>query len=316
MPVRKLLWNFSMKKLLPYILIIIFLVSFVVPVHFSLADTVCQQGQVMSPDGNSCVSDKTYNLLAPLPDGNGGTMNTFDPTGDNKIGVYLNLIIKLFIGICAVLAVIMIVWGGIEYMTSELISGKEAGRERITNAIFGLILALGAWTLLYQINPNLLNTNLSSLKDVTVEIDLKSEDIPQGCKNGTCGGFAEGADWATTTGEQPTPMAPYMSTNKQECKKVGDQNCTSTLGLDISTAKTTQWGCGCVLNITGGTETWLHGAGTSHKPGSSTVDLGFSTQLNNYITQKGTPGKNGNNSIYIIGDIKYFKESDHWHVYK
>jgi TRAP-type C4-dicarboxylate transport system permease small subunit len=66
--------------------------------------------------------------------------------------------IQIFIGICAVLAVIMIVWGGIEYMTSELISGKDAGRERIRDAVFGLILALGAWLLLYTINPQLLNS--------------------------------------------------------------------------------------------------------------------------------------------------------------
>ena len=82
-------------------------------------------------------------------------------------------------------------------------------------------------------------------------------------------------------------------------------------------AKTTQEGCGCVLKITGGTETWLHGVGTSHKPGSATIDLGFSAQLDNYITTKGTSGKDANNnSIYTIGTIKYFKESDHWHVYK
>lgn len=115
--------------------------------------------------------DKTYHFLAPLP----GLEEPFDPTQPGNLGTYLNIMINLFIGICAVLAVIMIVMGGLEYMTSELISSKEHGKERINSAIFGLILALGAWTILYTINPDLLNTELSSLKNVEVVIDLGGE---------------------------------------------------------------------------------------------------------------------------------------------
>ena len=96
----------------------------------------------------------SYNLLAPLPNPDNRRnqpLSTFDPTQNSNLGAYLNLMIKIFIGICAVLAVIMIVMGGIEYMTSELISNKEEGKKRITGAIFGLILALGAYaTSLYN----------------------------------------------------------------------------------------------------------------------------------------------------------------------
>lgn len=132
-------------------------------------------------------SDSLYHFLAPLPCTNGtpgcvnGKLETFDPTSstanNNKLGEYLNLLIKIFIGICAVLAVIMIVMGGIEYMTTELVSGKEAGKERITHAIFGLLLALGAVTLLNTINPDLLKTDLSSLKDAKVEVTIKDFQI-------------------------------------------------------------------------------------------------------------------------------------------
>ena len=54
--------------------------------------------------------------------------------------------IKIIIGLCAVLAVIMIVIGGLEYMTSELTESKAHGKESIKNAILGLLLALGALT--------------------------------------------------------------------------------------------------------------------------------------------------------------------------
>jgi hypothetical protein len=136
--------------------------------------------------GGVWTSGAVYTFLAPLPCEIGKdvgcemvngkpVLKTFDPTVKNNLGVYLNLMIKLFIGICAVLAVVMIVIGGLQYMTTELVSSKEEGKERIIHAILGLILALAAYTLLFTINPDLLNTELKSLTDVTVRVDLGGE---------------------------------------------------------------------------------------------------------------------------------------------
>lgn len=113
-----------------------------------------------------------YELLVPLPcptpgspecDGK-GQFTTFNP-GDESgaFSKYLNLGIKIFIGISAVLAVVMIVIGGLEYMTSELVSSKEAGKSRMVHAILGLLIALGAFALLNTIDPSLLKG------DVTIE---------------------------------------------------------------------------------------------------------------------------------------------------
>lgn len=118
---------------------------------------------------------REYELLAPLPcddsDPNcqGGQLTSFDAGQKNPLGGYLNTMIRIFIGISAVLAVVMIVIGGIEYMTSELVSSKESGKSKITNAVLGLILALGAYALLYTINPNLLVTDLKSLATVDIK---------------------------------------------------------------------------------------------------------------------------------------------------
>ncbi len=118
-----------------------------------------------------------YTLLAPLPeagtcttDSTGAQVCTVDTTEKYAFAKYLNAMIKIFIGICAVLAMIMIVVGGIEYMTSELISSKEAGKERILNAIFGLLLALGSYALLNTIDPALLDVSLSGLPQATVGV--------------------------------------------------------------------------------------------------------------------------------------------------
>lgn len=118
-----------------------------------------------------------YQLLEPLPCEEGSSegcvrdatgkfvLRTFDPSVNScdkntRLSEYLNIIITLIIGLCAVLAVIMIVVGGIEYATSELVSSKEAGKERIRGAILGLLLALGAWTILFTINPDLLRLDV------------------------------------------------------------------------------------------------------------------------------------------------------------
>jgi len=180
------------KKITVLTCLTVLLVGFFIPVYFSFADIVCQEG-VPSDDGLSCVaapttSDSEYKFLSPLPE----IGETFDPSsvggegGSDALGKYLNAMIKLFIGICAVLAVIMIVLGGIEYMTSELPGNKESGKERITHAIFGLLLALGAWLILYTINPDLLKTDLSSLAIVEVEVELAEDNILATAENPAC----------------------------------------------------------------------------------------------------------------------------------
>ncbi|MDP1625372.1 MAG: pilin [bacterium] len=66
----------------------------------------------------------------------------------------------LAIGIGAVIAVIMIIWGGFEYMYQESIGSKSAAKERITNAFLGLGVILASFIILQTINKDLVNFNL------------------------------------------------------------------------------------------------------------------------------------------------------------
>lgn len=158
-----------MKKYLPYILIIILAVIwFSNTTKVDAAGTCTNYPQYTTKEACEAVGvgglwvDGGYQLLAPLPDPNnsGQLITNLDPSKPNGFGTYLNLIIKMFIGICAVLSVVMIVMGGLEYMTSELAHTKESGKQRITHAIFGLLIALGAYALLNTINPDLLENKL------------------------------------------------------------------------------------------------------------------------------------------------------------
>lgn len=86
---------------------------------------------------------------------------------------YLSALFKYAITVAAVLAVIMIVIGGMQYIgASGNTSVVEDAKDRIYWAIVGLILALGSWLILNTINPNLKNLELKgiekqSIKDIT-----------------------------------------------------------------------------------------------------------------------------------------------------
>ncbi len=124
-----------------------------------------------------------YTLLAPL-DG----LEVFDTAQKCAFTEYMNKIIKLFIGICAVLAMVMIVIGGIGYMTSELVSSKENGKTQMTQAVLGLLIALGAWLILNEINPNLLNLCFDKLPKGTPVLQNEQEVYSAAGESGASSG--------------------------------------------------------------------------------------------------------------------------------
>ncbi len=99
-----------------------------------------------------------YQLLAPIPIGAGNNVqNSVPVTG---FASYAQNLITLIIGISAVLAVLMIMFGGFMYMTGEALHAKSEGKSYMMNAVYGLVLLLASYLILYTINPQLLNLNL------------------------------------------------------------------------------------------------------------------------------------------------------------
>lgn len=97
-----------------------------------------------------------YTLLEPLPGGEGGAITEITNLSD-----YLNWIFRFALAAAAFLAVIKIVIGGIMIMTggaSE--SSVTKGREMISMAIWGLLLAISSVLILTTINPNLVKNTL------------------------------------------------------------------------------------------------------------------------------------------------------------
>ena len=121
-----------------------------------------------------------YCTLAPIGD--------FVPANfiikEGGLGGYLNGIVKILVALAGALAVIMIIYGGVQYMLTDSVYGKDAGKKTITNALEGLLLALTAFIILNTINPALLSTQLNSLKPIT---NLSSVDGGGGVGGGNAG---------------------------------------------------------------------------------------------------------------------------------
>ena len=117
------------------------------------------------PDTQAAQVSTGYEPLAPLPGQQ--SIGTADTLG------YLQAIINFSIGIAIILAVLMIVIGGIQYMASDAFTSKETAKEQITMAVWGLVIALGGYLLLYTINPDLITFRLPS----GVEADIKTLDL-------------------------------------------------------------------------------------------------------------------------------------------
>ena len=90
----------------------------------------------------------TYTPLEPQAFGN-------IPENGSNLGAFLGAVFNWGIAAAIALALIMIILGGMQLMTTDSWTGKEEGKSRIFNAIWGLGLALVSWLLLYIINPNL-----------------------------------------------------------------------------------------------------------------------------------------------------------------
>jgi hypothetical protein len=118
-----------------------------------------------------------YTVLAPLPciEGGGITCTTggngaVQPTVNFK--TYVQYTINLLIGLSAVVAVVMIVWGGVEYMYTASFSGKKMGLEKVTHAIYGLVLVLTSYIILRTIDPRLVEIPNTIVPTIEIQSSL------------------------------------------------------------------------------------------------------------------------------------------------
>lgn len=120
-----------------------------------------------------------YKLLEPLP-----FITKEGSTNKTDVTTYIPGAVQLMIGVAGVLAVIMIMFGGIKFMSTDAFQGKNDARAIIWNAVWGLILTIGAYVILNTINPTLVTLNLNIDK-----LPIRGE-IPGTGVGGSTGGGA------------------------------------------------------------------------------------------------------------------------------
>lgn len=100
-------------------------------------------------------AETTYKLLAPLPGGSN------ELPAEGGFSIYARELFWFLLSAAGVLALLMLVIGGVEYVGSAgntSLLGDAKGR--ITNALLGLLLALTSWLILNTINPDLVDSTL------------------------------------------------------------------------------------------------------------------------------------------------------------
>lgn len=251
-----------------------------------------------------------YKMLAPLP---GITKDGSNDT--STIASYIPGMVQLIIALAGAMAVVMIIIGGIQYMSSDAFSGKEEGKNRIWNAIWGLMLAISAFVILNTLNPDLVKFNLiipgleggAPIDGNLGKIESHGKDI--------------GKEWKDDSAERNALQEikingkSMVAFNRLNCEKIGQSACTSVYGLNptiISKIKEMISHCQevggtdkeCKMIITGGTEYWLHGNrntdltlnNTQHRPGGRALDLSISSPFIKYLTG-GTPASRRNRGV-------------------
>lgn len=127
-----------------FVLFAIFCVSFATPVLAATAK--CPEGEVYSNLSKECV--KEFIPLVGIP---------YVDTTDANLSLpgYVDALYKAAISIAAFMAVVKIIFAGVKYMLSDVVTSKEDAKKDIRGALIGLLIVVGAVLILNTINPQL-----------------------------------------------------------------------------------------------------------------------------------------------------------------
>lgn len=153
-------------------------------------------------------------LIAPFSS-NGENVTTV-----NSFTSYFTKAIPVILGFAAVLAVVQIVVGGIQYAISGMNPGQMSdARDRMTQALIGLALALGSYILLNTLDSRLVDLNLGLQNldgsGTTGAAPGAQQVVRRGCKtyqDGSkgCDLFLQDAGGPDSCAECPGPTAIFL----------------------------------------------------------------------------------------------------------
>ena len=125
------------------------------------------------------------------------------------LGEYLALAYRYAVGVGAVIAVVMVVYGGFRFLLGSAVGTIESGKKIIRDALMGLLLILGAWLILNTINPATVKLKLPEIGNITGKgfkfagagVCKVDKDCETGSEKGVCILYDKEAGECTTGAE-------------------------------------------------------------------------------------------------------------------
>src|SRR3989344_2491491 len=133
-------------------------------------------------------AQNTYKLLEPLPNimGTGQKGECVDEKNKTitciNLETYVGYVFKLAIALAVFLAVVVLIYGGFEYMLGEAVGTKSAAKSRMQNAIYGLLGALVSYLILVTIDPRLVQIN-TNIPEINIKIDRETANFQKQLSN-------------------------------------------------------------------------------------------------------------------------------------
>ncbi|MCL4391919.1 pilin [Patescibacteria group bacterium] len=187
----------------------------------------------------------------------------------SSLNGYIQLLYRFGLGIGGILAVGMIVWGSILISISGSVDKEREGRDFITSALFGLALLFGAYLILNQINPNL--------------VQLVPPSAPFAPAPAVPGGQMSPDMYASNAANlQTLESAGVGVSSTGGCYDAYNAKCTSLADMPsnaIDFLVGLKKACNCDITVTGGTEV----GHVSHGLNKPVFDLRTSSALVTYI---------------------------------
>ncbi len=263
-----------------------------------------------STGGAAAKSNFNYTLLENIPGQESAT---------GSLPSYIQAVLNATMMIIVISAVFMISVGGFLYLTSAG-NTSRAGQAKgiITDAIFGLILALVAYLVLYIINPDLLTLRINQLSPSS---SVPATSSPTGVAVPTKS-TSSGETYTHADATAALSAKGIMVTSSGSCSDPTNKACTSLEGIPKSTIDNVialKEKSGCSFNVTGGTET----GHKSHGSGKPIVDVSEAPCLEDkFRNQKSNLGSQYNISAICADSSSrdaayncgYVEPAPHFHI--
>lgn len=164
------------------------------------------------------VSSAQYDPLAE------GLERLYD--GSGTLGDFFNGLFEIALAIGSTLAVLIIAISGLQYMTTEAATDKTQSKERMQQAVLGLLMLLSVWLFFAEINPDILNLNFS-LSPTNVSV---TSPTPSGSTNTNTSGRAPDIlpDYTNETWTRMPVGATCSSVRGEGWEEVREYRCPGT----------------------------------------------------------------------------------------